>query len=77
MYVAALILTILGWAVQAYETLIKKTRNINIVLPLAYFAACILFGVNNYLAGDIVSTILDAVSAILAAVVFIVLFTKK
>ncbi len=77
MYLAALIFTIIGWGFQLYETLIKKTRNINIFLPLAYFVACVLFGISSLTAGDILYTIIDAVCAILAAIVFIALATRK
>jgi len=77
MYLAGLILTVIGWAFQLYETLIKKTRNINIILPLAYTIACILFGVNSLTANDLTFAILDFVCAILAAVVFIALITRK
>ncbi|MDD5311913.1 MAG: hypothetical protein PHO26_02605 [Dehalococcoidia bacterium] len=77
MYLAGLILTVIGWAFQLYETLIKKTRNINIFFPLAYFFACVLFGVNSLTANDMTYAILDFVCAILAAVVFIVLVTRK
>ncbi|MBN1375070.1 MAG: hypothetical protein JXA01_02820 [Dehalococcoidia bacterium] len=77
MYLAALIITLIGWAFQLYETLIKRTRNINIFLPLTYFVACLLFGINSFITGDMVSGILDAVCTILAAIVFIVLATRK
>jgi len=77
MYLAALIFTIIGWAFQLYETLFKKTRNINIFLPLAYFIACILFGISSLTIGDIFYAIIDAVCAILAVIVFIVLVTRK
>jgi len=77
MYLAALVFTILGWAFQSYETIIKKTRNINVILPLSYFIACVLFGISSYTSGDIFYAIIDAVCAILAAIVFIILLTQK
>jgi len=76
MYLAGLIFTVVGWVFQLYETLIKKTRNINIFLPLAYLIACILFGINSYTSGDTVYTILDSVCALLALIVFLVLITR-
>ncbi|MDD5398639.1 MAG: hypothetical protein PHU70_06100 [Dehalococcoidia bacterium] len=77
MYLAGLIFTIIGWLFQLYETLIKKTRNINIFLPLAYFIACILFGISSLTAGDVFYAIIDAVCALLALIAFIVLITRK
>ena len=76
MYIVALILTIIGWAFQAYETLVRKTRNINIFLPLLYVAGCILFGINSLLARDIVSSVLELITIVLVAIVFIVLLKK-
>lgn len=77
LYFAALILTIIAWAFQLYETLIKKTRNINIVLPLAYGIACVLFGIYSFIGGDTLSVILEIVTIILAIVVFIVLAARN
>jgi len=77
MYTAGLIFTIIGWAFQLYETLIKKTRNINLILPAAYCVACILFGISSYTAGDMFYVIIDAVLAILAAIVFMLLLKRK
>lgn len=77
MYLAALIFTIAGWAFQLYETLVKKTRNISILLPLAYAIATVLFGINSLAGGDILAATLDWVTSILALIVFIVLITRK
>ena len=77
MYLAALIFTIIGWVFQTYEILVKKTRNINTFLPLAYFIACVLFGISSLTASEMFYAILDFVTAILAAIIFIVLVTRK
>lgn len=77
MYLAALIFTLIGWAFQLYETLIKKTRNINIFLPAAYFIACLLFAISSFMAGDILWGILDIICTIFAVIVFVVLLTRK
>jgi hypothetical protein len=77
MYLAALILTVAGWAFQAYETLIKKTRSISVILPFTYCVACILFGITSLAAGDILYAVLDLIVAILAALVFVVLVIRK
>ena len=77
MYLAALVITLIGWAFQAYETLVKKTRNINIILPITYVAACLLFGINSFMQGDVLSFVLDLVIALIALIIFIVLLKKK
>ena len=77
MYLAALIFTVIGWVFQIYETLVKKTRNINIFLPLAYVIGTVLFGISNLSNGDTLGAILDWLTAVLALIVFIVLVTKK
>jgi hypothetical protein len=77
MYLSALIITILGWAFQLYESLVKKTRNISLFLPLAYVIATILFGANSFISKDILAASLDWVTSVLALVAFIVLLTRK
>lgn len=77
MYLAGLVLTLIGWAFQAYETVAKKTRNISVILPAAYCAACILFGISSYMGGEMLYAGIDAVCAILAAIVFFILVTHK
>jgi len=77
MYLAALVFTVIGWGFQLYETLIKKTRNINIILPFAFSVASILFGINSFQAGDTFYGIMDVVCVILAAIVFIALLKRK
>jgi hypothetical protein len=77
MGIAALIITNIGWIFQIYETLVKKTRNISIFLPLVYIIAPALFGIDSLWSGDILWACLDWVTSILALVVFIVLVTRK
>ena len=77
MYLAALVFTVIGWGFQLYETLIKKTRNINIILPFAYFIACILFAINSFQVGDTFYAIMDVVCVILSAIVFMALVKRK
>ena len=77
MYMIALVFTIAGWAFQFYHTIIRKDRSISPILPLAYTIACILFGITSFTAGDMVYGILDAICALLAAIVFIMLLIRK
>jgi Ca2+/Na+ antiporter len=77
LYTIALIITVIGWAFQFYQTVVKKDRSINPVLPIAYAIACILFGYNSFIAGGMTNAILDAVCALFALVVFGILITRK
>jgi len=77
MYMVALVFTIAGWAFQVYQTVIRKDRSISPVLPLAYTIACILFGINSFTAGDMAYGIFDAICALLAAIVFIMLLIRR
>ena len=77
MYLAGLIFTLIGWVFQLYETVVKKSRSINIVLPLSYFIGCILFGVNSLQLGDMLFAIIDFVCALLVGIIFIVLIRNK
>lgn len=77
MALAGFIFTLIGWVFQFYETVIKKTRNINIFLPLAFLISCVLFAINEFITGDIIYAILDVVCVIVAAIIFTVLVTRK
>jgi hypothetical protein len=77
MYLAGLILTVIGWLFQGYETVIRKTHRINIFLPITYFIACILFGVNSIQIDEILFGVIDIVIAAIIAVIVFILITKK
>jgi hypothetical protein len=77
MYIAGLILTLVGWLFQGYETFIRKTHRINIFLPGTYFVACVLFGVNSLQTGEILFGVLDILIAIIVAIIVVFLFLKK
>jgi len=77
MYLIALIVTIIGWLFQLYQTAVKKDKTLSPVLPLAYAVACILFGVNSFTSGEMTFGILDIVCAAIAAIVFIIFIARK
>ena len=77
MYIAGLILTLVGWLFQGYETVIRKTHRINIVLPVTYFAACILFGINSFQADEILFGVIDIVIAAIIALVIFIYISKR
>jgi len=72
MYLIALVVTIIGWLFQFYQTVIKKEKNLNPVLPAAYAVACVLFGINSFTGGETAFGTMDIVCAAITAVVFIV-----
>ena len=76
-YTAAIVLTVVAWAVQLHKTAIKKERNISPVLPLLYAIACVLFVISNLMANKAIDGILDIVCVVLAATVFVLLLTKR
>jgi hypothetical protein len=77
MYIAALILTIIGWLFQGYETIIKKSRNISIVLPATYCVACVLYGINSFGADEVLYGVIDIVLAVFTALILFYLVNKK
>jgi len=77
LYTIALIIPVIGWAFQFYRTVFKRIEGISPILPSAYAIACILFGYNSFIAGGMTDAILDAVLALLALGVFVILITRK
>ena len=77
MYIAGLILTLAGWLLQGYETLIRKTHRINIFLPVTYCVACVLFGINSFQMDDILFGVLDLLIAVIVAAIAVFLLLKK
>jgi uncharacterized membrane-anchored protein YitT (DUF2179 family) len=76
-FIAGLVLIIAGWAIQVYKTLGRKKRDLSLVFPALYGIGCVLLLVGNFLAKDITTGILNTICAILAATLFLVLFTGK
>ena len=74
---AGFVFTLIGWAFQFYETVNKKTRNINIFLPLSFGISCILFAINEFMVGGILYAVLDVVCIIAAAIIIAVLVAQK
>ena len=77
MYLAGLILTVIGWLFQGYETVIRKTHRINIFLPITYCVACVLFGINSLQIDEVLFGVIDLVLAAIIAVVVFILVSKK
>ena len=77
LYTIALIITVIGWAFQFYQTVVKKDKSISPVLLIVYAIACMLFAYSSFIAGGMTDAILDAVLALLALGVFVILITRK
>jgi hypothetical protein len=77
MYLAGLVMTLVGWLFQGYETFIRKTHRINIFLPVSYCIACVLFGINSFQADEILFGVLDIIIAIITAVISYYIIARK
>lgn len=70
-YWIALICTLIAWAAQAYTSVIKKEKKLNVLLPTFYIIACVLFAVDSFMAAQMAWGIIDVVIAVLALLVLI------
>jgi hypothetical protein len=77
MYLAGLLVTLVGWLFQGYETVIRKTHRINIFLPVAYCIACVLFGINSIQIDEILFGVIDICIAAIIAVIVFILVSKR
>jgi hypothetical protein len=77
MYLAGLVMTLVGWLFQGYETFIRKTHRINIFLPVSYCIACVLFGINSFRIDEILFGVLDIIIAIITAVISYYIIARK
>jgi hypothetical protein len=77
MYIAGLILTLIGWLFQGYETFIRKTHRINVFLPVTYCVACVLFGINSFQTDEILFGVIDIVIALIAGAISFFIIAKK
>ena len=70
-FVVGLLLLIVGWVIQLYKVLTKNDRNISPYFLIFYFVGVLFLVLGNYLAGDIISTILNLISAILPLILLV------
>ncbi len=71
-FVIGLLLIIVGWIIQLYKVLAKKDRNINPYFLIFYSIGVLFLVIGNYLAGDMTSTLLNLISAILPLILLVV-----
>ncbi len=70
-FIAGLILVTIAWIIQFYKTVIGKDKNINPYFLVLYFIGVFCLVVGNFLASDIISGILNLISAILPLIILI------
>lgn len=64
-FLAGLILVTIGWIIQFYKTVVLKDKSINPYFLVLYFIGILFLVIGNLLAGDMVSFLLNLVSAVL------------
>jgi len=71
------VVILLGWMVQAYQTLAKNARNMSFALLLLYMVGLALIVIDNFLGGAMVSGIINGVVVVLVLAIIIYIFGKK
>jgi len=73
LFLAGLIIIIIGWIIQFYKTVVVKDKNINSSFLLFYLIGVSLLIIGNYLINDLTSCLLNLISAILPLLIFLYL----
>ncbi|GAB4311492.1 MAG: hypothetical protein Kow0019_09930 [Methanobacteriaceae archaeon] len=73
LFLAGLIIIIIGWIIQFYKTVIVKDKNINSSFLLFYLIGVSLLTIGNYLINDLTSCLLNLISAILPLLILLYL----
>jgi len=71
LFIAGLLIIIIGWLIQFYKTVIKKDKNINSLFLFLYLIGVILLIIGNYLIKDVINCFLNLISAILPLLILI------
>jgi hypothetical protein len=75
-FIAGLIFITLGWIIQFYKSVIQKDKNINPYFLILYFIGVLFLVIGNFLANDILSGILNLISAILPLLILMTIIKK-
>lgn len=70
-FLAGLILVTIGWIIQFYKTVVLKDKSINPYFLVLYFIGVLFLVIGNLLAGDMVSFLLNLVSAVLPLLILL------
>ena len=65
MVIAGLALTVAGWLIQMYRTVIKKDAKINPAFIGVYAVGCILLTIGSFTGDDITGGVLNAIDVVL------------
>ncbi|AXV38436.1 MAG: hypothetical protein CIT01_09585 [Methanobacterium sp. BRmetb2] len=76
LFIAGLLIIIIGWLIQFYKTVIKKDKNINSLFLFLYLIGVILLIIGNYLIKDVINCFLNLISAILPLLILINVIKK-
>ena len=78
MVIAGLALTVAGWLIQMYLTVIKKDARLNPVFLGVYAVGCILLTIGNFTGKDVTGGVLNAIDVILPlTILWTIMFAKK
>ncbi|NYB26177.1 MAG: hypothetical protein HVN34_02400 [Methanobacteriaceae archaeon] len=75
-FTIGLLFIIVGWIIQLFKVL-KQDRNISPYMLILYTIGVLFLVVGNYSIGDITSTLLNIIAAILPLIVLIFLVKSK
>jgi len=70
-FLAGLTLVTIGWIIQFYKTVVLKDKSINPYFLVLYFIGVLFLVIGNLLAGDMVSFLLNLVSAVLPLLILL------
>ena len=78
MVIAGLALTVVGWLIQIYRTVIKNDKNLNPAFLGVYAAGCILLTISNFTNNEVAGGVLNALDVILPITILAtIMFTRK
>jgi len=69
MVIAGLVLTVVGWLIQMYRTVIKKDAKINPLFLGAYALGCLLLAISGFNSSDAGVGVLNLLDVILPLVI--------
>jgi hypothetical protein len=72
-FLAGLILVTIGWIIQFYKTVVQKDKNINPYFLILYFIGVLFLVIGNLMVNDIISGVLNLISALLPLIILLTL----
>ena len=75
--IVGLALTVVGWIIQLYRTVVKKDPGLSRVFLAVYALGCVFLSVGNFMGNDLTGGILNAFDVILPVILIIILIAVK